>query len=102
VVIDARLKGNHTANGLQMVLMAVCKVEVPFRISQLLEFQYLSLLPHEGDRPAFIDKYGSELHTFGYVTYHWSPLKNGSILTLKYKVWIQLDMQINTSWMEYK
>jgi hypothetical protein len=35
IMIDERLKGNHTANKLQAVLMAICKVDIPFCISQL-------------------------------------------------------------------
>jgi hypothetical protein len=78
--------------------MAVCKVDIPFRISQLSEFQYLVLLQPGDDRQVFLNNYSQELYSFGYVPYHWSPLTNDAICMLKYKVWVQLNMQTPLGW----
>lgn len=76
IVIDARLKTNHTTEIVQAVLMVVCKSDFPFPLTHMSGTQYMLLLPPGSDRHRFLLSYDKPLQDLGYVSYPWSPAIN--------------------------
>lgn len=98
IVVDARLRPNHSTEVVQSVLMSICKSDFPFRLTHMSGAQYLLLLPPGADRHRFLLKFGKPLQDLGYVTYPWSAAINGYPLRLKYKVWIELRNMSPNTW----
>lgn len=98
IVIDSRLKANHTMEIVQSVLMAVCKSDFPFPLTHMSGTQYLLLLPLGSDHHHFLLSYDKPLQDLGYVSYPWSPAINGYPMWLKYKVWIELHKMSPQMW----
>lgn len=98
IVIDARLKTNHTMEIVQSVLMAICKFDYPFPLTHMSGTQYLLLLPLGSNRHRFLLSYDKPLQELGYVSYPWSSAVNGYPMRLKYKVWIELQKMSPQAW----
>lgn len=98
LVIDARLRPEHTLSSVQSVLMAACKTEIPFPLTHMEGPQYLLLLPTGADRHHFILNHEKSLLDLGYVTYPWTPTINGFALRLRFKIWIALTKMSPLAW----
>lgn len=98
IIIDARLKPNHSVHTIQSVLMNVCQSKYPFPLTHLAGPQYILMTPVGIDRHAFLKAHGKALQDLGYVTYPWTPAMGGTTLRPKYKVWVELKRMPPQAW----
>ena len=96
--MDMRLRPSHSTNGIQSVLMSMCCSEYPFRLTHIEGCQYLLLLPSGSNRQHFIMQFGGLLQELGYIVFPWSLVVNGYVMSLKFKVWVELKQVSPQAW----
>lgn len=98
VVIDVRLRPNHSNETIQSVLMAACNSDHPLPVTHMSGPQYLLLLQPGADRHRFLTTHTDRLKSMGYVLYPWSPGINAYPMRLKFKAWLRLTRLSPQAW----
>lgn len=91
IVIDTKLRPYHNHNTLQSLLMSTCNSTLPYPLTHMADTRYILVLPMGEDRGVFLAEHTASLHDLGLVAYPWSSGIDAASLSLKYKVWIQLN-----------
>ncbi|KAF3336818.1 hypothetical protein FCM35_KLT19404 [Carex littledalei] len=98
IVIDARLRPNHSMHVVQSVLMSVCNSDLPFPLTHIGGPQYLLILQHDSKRDHFLSTFSKPLECLGYVAFPWSPRVNGYPMALRFRVWLELQNMSPQAW----